>query len=176
MLWLFIACQDTPKNLPQKEVLPIKDIEKPVKKEPLEPIPKNTDTISASAPSPMPIQKNIDSAKQVVSHPSPLDAKKQQTIDICRPYYQLLEQESLRGTPNASEKIRLSSLKDLNRLLEYHPENTAQAIVELEKEVLSGPIHLSLQKRQEYWYSIHSYIGSICRADLSKVHKPKKAK
>ena len=174
MLWLFIACQDTPNTIQPTDPLPIQDLEKPAPKKQLPPI--TTEAGNHSAPQPMPTQKNIDSSKQMVSHPPLLDAKKRQTIDICSPYYQLLEQEALRGSSSASEKKRLSALQDLNRLLEYHPAGTAQAIVELEKEVLSGPIHLSLQKRQEYWYSIHSYIGSICRADLSTINRPMKAK
>ena len=42
-------------------------------------------------------------------------------------------------------------------------------IVELEKEVFDGPIHLSIEKRVEYWKSIHLYIGGICRVDLSGI-------
>ena len=89
------------------------------------------------------------------------------------PVRKLLVQEKNRGTPAASENDRISALREL-RILEYHPSDTAQAIVELEKEVLVGSIHLSLEERKQYWYRIHSYIGSICRADISKIARPQK--
>ena len=168
MFWLILACQDTSESKkqtmqPSKEKVQITTSEQTVLEKP-----------QAGAPTALPKKTGIDTSDKVVIHPPPLKNQNRPVIDVCLPYGKLLKQEKLRGSPAASEKERIAALRDLNRTLEYHPSDTAQAIVELEKEVLVGPIHLSLEERTQYWYRIHSYIGSICRADISKIARPQK--
>jgi|GEM_PF-5725123 len=172
MLWIFFACQGEPKDQPKETQSSPKTIEKQQSKPPVTAtkVPSTVDS-SHAAPKPLPLDTRIDSKMQKVVHPPPLIGEKQQRIDVCTPYYKILELESQRGTATASEQDRISALRDLNRVLEYHPEDLAQSIVELEKESFEGAIHLSLQSRKEFWYNIHSYIGNICRADLSNLKK-----
>ena len=169
MLWLMLACQDASDNKPQ--TVPTVQQEK---KQTTNPDQNHIEMPQDDAPKASPSNTSIDTSAQVVVHPPPLEKRDRPVIDVCVPYGKLLQQEKFRGTSAASEKERLSALRELNQILEYHPSDTAQAIVELEKEVLVGPIHLSLEERQLHWYRIHSYIGSICRADISKIVSPKK--
>ena len=183
MLWLLIACQTepkpkemTPKEMTKSDQTSPADTKKNVAQQ-----ESNTNPHAhlehhsqAKAPPPLPKETGINSAQQKVAHPLPLDKQKRQTLDVCIPYYKLLELETQRGSKTASEKERISALRELNKLLDYHPAGTAQAIVELEKEHFEGKIELSIEKRTEYWYSIHSYIGGICRVDLSQLQRPTK--
>ena len=177
MLWFLIACQtqsqssQTKESAPQKQNTRVSPKPK-IKAKPHTPPTSSGDgdlTKPATAPPPLPTEQGVDSTLKKVLHPPPPEENKRQTLDVCVPYYRLLELEALRGTKEAPEKERLSSLRELNRLLDYHPAGTAQALVELEKELFVGKIELSIEKRKEYWYSIHSYIGGICRVDLSHI-------
>ena len=159
MLFFLLACaSQTPQSTPSAEEAKTVPIPK-----------KQIPPPDERAPKPITIDTSINSSAQKISHPSV--PQKRVSVDVCDPYYTLLTLESQRGTAQANEEKRIKTLRALNRTLEYHPENTAQAIVELEKEVFAGPIHLSIELRQTYWQALHSYIGSICRADLSNMNK-----
>ena len=166
MFWILIACQGEPQKESTASASKPKPVEDAQKKPKIQVESGSHSAMSAKAPSPKPLDKSIDSSGQTVKHPPVLAASKHQKIDVCTPYYRLVALENKRGK-GALDAERIASLRDLNRLLDYHPEQTAQALVELEKEVVDGPIHLSIADRIEYWKSIHLYIGGICRVDLS---------
>ena len=166
-LWCLFACQgESKKEAPSvsKSKVPSSSEKIPAVQE----LGEHHSAPSSKAPIPKPADKSIDSSGQTVKHPPTLDAKQHQTIDVCAPYYRLVALENKRGK-GALDAERVASLRSLNRLLDYHPEHTATALVELEKEALDGPIHLSIEKRREYWKGIHLYIGGICRVDLSGI-------
>ena len=94
-------------------------------------------------------------------------------MDVCQPYYQLLDIEAQRDSAKALEKQRLSALRELNKKLDYHPAGTSAAIKELEKETLDAPITLDMAQRKKNWRSIHLYIGGICRVDLRALRSKK---
>ena len=183
MLCFFLACQNTPSPSPQKvqtqttvqSSVPPSVATKPsvVTKPSTMTKPNISTKTTSAAPKPLKADKTIDTATQRIPHPPPVPSSKHQKIDVCAPYYQILELENNRPTSKdkQSEAARIEQLQALNRILEYHPEDMAQTLVELEKESFVGPIHLSIEQRTQYWKSIHLYIGSICRADTSIYRK-----
>ena len=173
MFWFLWACQSDPSPSSQspKTTSTVKKTTRDHTStpKPSKPPPPQKTAQSSKAPKALKSDTSIDSSKQTLTHPPPLQPSKHQKIDVCAPYYQLLSIESSRTqtTKLQSEKERIQQLRELNQILEYHPKDMAQTLVELEKETLTGPIHLTLEQRQDYWKKIHVYIGSICRADIS---------
>lgn len=182
MILFLLACQSAPQSGTQEQkantVTKMQSSKAPVSsKAPAKSHHKTTEPAMTGAPPATPVDRTIDSSSSTVLHPPPLDASKHQRLEVCPPYYQILEIEARRATASPSdEPQRLAALRNLNRHLGYHPSGTALALVELEKESLVGPIHLSLDARNEYWGGIHSYIGALCRVDLSEIRARKQEK